>query len=252
MCENKPSDLYRSLGISIFGPLKSPLDNITDLSLETIIESEMLREIPIINSLLAIADFGINISDRYLAKKIIMFLKCINDRNLHSEPKFVKHRETILSDETKLNKEMELIYIMLDRFLELEKAQILANFYISFVNEEIDWTIFCELNSVLDRLILSDIQLLNKLYDKLRFDDEQNYTSEDYPPGYEFFPRGFIPYGEIENKIAFSRILSLGLAERELPQLQKSQVSADNNFRLYDCSISDYGVIFFENGFIHN
>jgi len=53
--------------------------------------------------------------------------------------------------------------IILDKTIDKSKARILANFFIAYVKGAISWSKFCELSEALDRLFVSDIQMLNRI-----------------------------------------------------------------------------------------
>lgn len=67
--------------------------------------------------------------------------------------------------------------LILQRAIDNEKAKILANLFRSFVNEDIDWYIFCDLSDVTDRLFISDLPALKKVYleNEIKYDVLDSY-----------------------------------------------------------------------------
>jgi hypothetical protein len=59
---------------------------------------------------------------------------------------------------------LDCLQLLLDRFIDVEKAQILSSFYRNYLLRKIDWKMFCELSDALDRIFLYDINALKIAY----------------------------------------------------------------------------------------
>ena len=60
--------------------------------------------------------------------------------------------------------ELGRVIILLNSNVEIKKSELLAMFYRSYINEEIDWSTFCEFSDITSRLFISDLQLLYEIY----------------------------------------------------------------------------------------
>ena len=67
-----------------------------------------------------------------------MFLNEIN-YGIVDESKRLKYQQKFLTDQKFRNQELEYILILIDRYINYEKPQMLAKTYLSYLQNEIDW-----------------------------------------------------------------------------------------------------------------
>lgn len=137
--------------------LKIALD---DFKEEPIVQG-ILDVLPVFEYLIPVFRTGVAVKDRFYLKKIVRFVKAIQDGTI-SEEDINKHRKTF--EKGKGGKEIETILLVLERFNDELKAEYLGKFYLAFLKGIIIWDEFCELTEVTDRMIMVDYEVLTRIY----------------------------------------------------------------------------------------
>lgn len=172
--------------------LTNTVTDLTELGIDSILDNDLFKEIPIVKTVIGVAKTLQNIHDRNLLCQMAAFISELNAGVLDPQ-KLLKYRQRIDSNPKLLEKELGRVIILLNNNIDLEKSKILARFYKSYVFEQISWETFCELTDVLNRSLLVDITLLIKIY------NNANYV---------------IP---VEQKYRIDRLVSLGLIQYKTP-----------------------------------
>lgn len=120
-----------------------------EMFLDTLLDDEVIRNIPIVKTIVGAVKGGIAIREVFLAKKILTFLKEFHSGQLDNSKK-----EAFLG---KLNsnpkfkeKVVEQVTILNDRFISVKKSVILSNLFKAHINDKFGWEEFCELGEHLD------------------------------------------------------------------------------------------------------
>jgi len=174
---NKEKDLGTSL-IETLG--KSELGKIVpdylDIGLDSQLAEGIFRELPIVRSMLAIYKTSLNIRDLILLKKIILFIKEVNNINEKERQKFLNKMSENKNYQRRVGEQL-LLY--LDRLDEIEKAPLLAKIFGEYIEGTIDQQQMKRLASGLDRALLADIIALKKfMIDKQPLARENFYGLE--------------------------------------------------------------------------
>jgi hypothetical protein len=121
---------------------------------------EILDAIPVAKSLHALYRAGNNISDRYFLRKLANFLL-----QLKQIPKYErdKYLDKIQHDQKERDKIGPTLIILLDRFDDLKKPELLARVFEAFMREEIDLETFRRMGSAIDKCFVSDLHKLENL-----------------------------------------------------------------------------------------
>lgn len=127
------------------------------------IGDEIIKEIPILKSIVSLVKIGINIREGNLLRQTQEFLSEFNRYGIQSE-KMEKYKRKLQEDPQMKMDELGRVLILLDRNVDLEKSKLLARFFGAYIDEDISWYDFCELNDILERLFLSDLEELRNAY----------------------------------------------------------------------------------------
>lgn len=138
--------------------------DIVESEIDSLSESEILKNIPIVKTVHSIAKISLAIRDRHFLKKVLIFIASFNQGTANSE-EIERRRKAAESNEKWLRREVELITIHLDRLDETEKSKITAAFYTEYINQNISWEDFREYLSVIERVFLQDFEQVLKLYE---------------------------------------------------------------------------------------
>lgn len=140
--------------------------DIAEVSIDDLIESEELKKIPIVNTVYGLAKTSLAIRDRFLLKKLLIFIKDLDQGNAKTE-EIEKRRKAAENNEKWFKKEVEFITIHLDRLDELEKTRITSFFYIEYINQRISFSQYREYLAIIERVFFQDFMQLLDIYDAL-------------------------------------------------------------------------------------
>ena len=146
-----------------------------ELGIDSILENDSLKEIPIIKTFLSIGKITKNIRERNLIKNLVIFLNELNSGNIDKE-KLNNHKEELRQDHKKAERELGRVLIILEQTIDNIKSSILGKLYKAYINQEIDWNLFVEFSEITNRLYVNDLSILllifnNQLSDTSNRDD---------------------------------------------------------------------------------
>lgn len=155
---------------SLFSGSKSIIADLSELGIDSLLDKEIVKDIPIISLFIGVKNTVQNIYGR---NALIQILKFINEFNSGTidEAKLEEYRRKINDDPKKAEKELGKIIIILSNNTE---SIILANFYRNYINGYISWDEFCELSEVLNLLFINDIKILEKIQNKKLAENEES------------------------------------------------------------------------------
>ncbi len=96
-------------------------------------------------------------------KQTLTFIKQFNSGSINQE-KLNKYRDMLNTDSKKAEKELGRVLIILNSTIDMEKSQMLANLYKSYINEKINWNQFCEFAEIIKMLFLNDFNIIDLIY----------------------------------------------------------------------------------------
>ncbi|MBR3133093.1 MAG: hypothetical protein IKG42_03360 [Clostridia bacterium] len=165
-------------------------DTLTDyleVGIDNFIEDGVLREIPIVKSIVSGLRIAKNIYDRNLLKQTITFLNELNNGTI-SKDRLIAYKTTIENNPQKCEDELGRVLLYLNSFMDKEKSIMLAKIFKAYIRQEIKWNEFCEYSEIISRFFIQDIETLKKIY----IDN-------------------IIIIDEFDNKYRLDRVASLGL-----------------------------------------
>ena len=134
-----------------------------ELGIDSILENEILKEIPIFKSLLSVGKISRNIRERNCLKNLAIFINELNSGNIDAE-KLRLHQEELKRNSKKAEKELGRILIILDQTIDNIKASILGKLYKAYINQVVDWDMFIEFSEITNRLYINDLKILALIY----------------------------------------------------------------------------------------
>ena len=212
------------------------IKDFAEISIDSIMEDGVIKNIPIVQLLLGVGKAGLNIRDRIIVKQTLVFLKEFKSGKI-SEEKYNEHKEQLSNDPKFADKELSVVIAFLSDIYEEKSSKIAARMYLSYINRDLCWEKFKELLEVNRRLFLDDLIALQSL-------SNDYYRSEEF---YHVHP--------IED-YRFSRLVALGLVigfdspterKRELERaLHRRDVRAPYSFSPYkkENQITELGELF--------
>ncbi len=156
--------LVSAYEITLFdSTLSGACSELAELGIDSLLDSEMYRSIPVVNLLVGIGKTAQNIHDRNLLKQTIQFINAFNEKSI-SQEKVDKYRKKLQSNTRYAEEELGRVIILLNSNIDLKKSELLGKFYHAYVDDKINWETFCELADITERLFMSDLELLYDVY----------------------------------------------------------------------------------------
>lgn len=158
------NDLVPALQESLFS---SAFENIgsdlLEIGIDSILHDGLLKDIPIVSTILGAGKVAQNVHDRNLAKQTAVFVNTFRTQGIIST-EIEKHVEKLLNNSKLLEQELGRVLIMLNENIDVVKSVYEAKFYAAFVKQHILWEDFCELCDITKRLFVSDIRKLKEAF----------------------------------------------------------------------------------------
>lgn len=144
-------ELADSLRKSISNDLSIIPNDFAELCFDKILSDGLLKDIPIVNFLVAFVKAGKSVKEYQFTKKILYFLNGISDIELTKRVRFMeKHGVNIGSR----------LILIIDKLDVDEKTKILATLFRSAIYEQIDKEMFLRLAFVVQNSFLEDLNFL--------------------------------------------------------------------------------------------
>jgi uncharacterized ubiquitin-like protein YukD len=137
----------------------SDLQNVTsDLAetfTDTLLTEGLLKEIPIIGTIIGLTKASISLNERLLIKKLIYFLSELKDINIEKRQQLIDQIE--VSEKSRVNVGERLLYII-DKCDDHITARYVAILFSAFLNEKIKYHEFLRGSTIIQKLFLHDLE----------------------------------------------------------------------------------------------
>jgi len=128
-----------------------------ELILDSLLENGTLKDIPVINSAFNLYKAGVEIRRNFLIKKIVNFLKELNEAPLDKRQKFIKEMDKKAGGKRLFG---ETILLLIDRAESLQKPLILGRLTKHLILGNISYEDTTRLSFIVDRAYVSDLNYL--------------------------------------------------------------------------------------------
>lgn len=206
-----------SFGESITTEVSGCITDFAEIGLDSVMEDGLLKEIPFLSTAISIYRIGQSVHERNHIAKLAAFLNRINERIL-SEDDRRRYQEKFRTNAKFRDRELEYILILIDRYINKDKAKLLATLYLAYLDEKIDWNRFAEFSEIIDRLLPADFDCL-----------------------FEFMCHGGVDLEKTKIEIAsVLRLLAVGFVSQEQPAVN-ALLGMDTPRDAMDYLITGYG-----------
>ena len=137
-------------------------ENIVEVGIDSLMENELVKSIPVVGTVFELAKFGLNLYARNLNAQLVTF---INEFNSGTVDKAVldKHKKA-LENTKSAEAELGRVLFLLNSNIDIDKSRYEAKFYRAYVYERISWEQFCELCDITNRLYIYDVDVLKETF----------------------------------------------------------------------------------------
>lgn len=150
---------------SLFNSSKDVISDYLEIGIDSLMNEGILKEIPIVNTIVGVLKIGKNVHDRNLLKQTLTFINEFNNNKI-SRDKLEQYKITIEYNPKRCEEELGRILLLLNNFIDKEKSIMLAKIFKAYIEKIINWNEFCEYSEIINRLFIQDINLLNMIYDE--------------------------------------------------------------------------------------
>ena len=166
------TSIERSLTDTIINSsLADMLADYAEIRLDELLTNDILREVPIFKTILAVGRIYGRVSDYFFIKKVLGFLAGLKD----VAPAKREAALAELSDKKQQRKWGEKILLLLDRMNDFEKPSLLARAFRALLEGRIDYVSFLRLSSAIDALDMTYVSALKALYSGSAVEPEEEH-----------------------------------------------------------------------------
>lgn len=170
-------NIETSLVLSIAkSDIKDIATDIAELSLDSVLDDGVIKDIPILGTLAKLYSAGKTIKEKIFEKKIIAFLRETEKVNSDQRDEFYQK----MSNNENLRKKIgEQILVIIEKIDDLEKPKLLGKLFKAFMEERISFEMFHRFATIISNCFLPDLRKLPIYKDKNQFDSFTSVSLEN-------------------------------------------------------------------------
>lgn len=153
----------KTLSLALSETLKSEsvdcISELAEVGLDSILKEGIFKELPIISTAVAIYKICGSIKERHNLKKLMVFLNEINN-GIADEQKRQEYQQKFSGNEKFRNQEIEYLLVLIDRYINYDKPQMLAKLYLAYLDGVIVWEELSMYAEIIDRFLILDYKML--------------------------------------------------------------------------------------------
>lgn len=135
--------------------------DITESLFDQLLQEGLLRDIPVVSSLVNLAKAGVDAANYLFLRKTIRFLLHLKDVPEEERRRFVDQLDT---DEKLKRRVGENLFLLLHRLDDMQKPELLGRIFRAFVVGKIDYVTYQKLSTTVDRIKVYSIPYLLEFY----------------------------------------------------------------------------------------
>jgi hypothetical protein len=145
------------------------LSNLGEVTLDNLLESGVLKEIPILGTIIGLSRSKMTIQDRLFTKKLLTFLFQLKDTNIEERKKQVDKIEKDSNYQTKVG---EKLLFIIDKCEDDEKARYIGKLFQCFIQEKINYDDFLRASRCIELTHLEDLKrFIKEKWDSLEMEE---------------------------------------------------------------------------------
>lgn len=150
-----------------------------ELFIDTVMEHEVLKEIPLAKTVVAVGSAFASMRDKANLLKLFVFLKEVHKGSVTEEER--KGFNDKLQQDAKWRKRaLEHVLLQIDRIHSVEKAEILGRLFMNHIRGAIDWPRFMSLSVCLENIHPDSFSFFEELSNRNWIIREQSFNDRDW------------------------------------------------------------------------
>jgi hypothetical protein len=146
---------------NVSSPAKNLVINTSELLVDKVLEDGLLKEIPIINTIISICKIPHSISDTILFNKLNIFLNDLKS----IDKKDIKKMMNKLENENFKIKVSSYVLELMNKADHPNKAKMIARVFVAYIEKEIDYEMLYRLNKIILHISSIDISKVRNIFD---------------------------------------------------------------------------------------
>tara|TARA_R110000744_G_C19158563_1_gene540225 strand:+ start:109 stop:732 length:624 start_codon:yes stop_codon:yes gene_type:complete len=134
--------------------------DLTEVVIDSVLEDGLLKDIPIVGTIVGLSKFGMKLQERILLSKVFNLLQQLDHTTIEERQAFLKKVE---SSETYNKKVGTALILILDKLSDLEKPTIIGKLFAAAIKNEIDYQTFLRISNIIENIFLPDLDYVKKL-----------------------------------------------------------------------------------------
>ncbi len=144
------SDLNK-LSESLINPSIDLAEDYAEMGIDSFINDEMLKEVPVVKTLVAVVKTGIAFKHRLFVKNFLVFLKELHSSGFNTS-KIEDFKNKFKSDSSYRKKVTEELLVIIESLNSVNKSKILGHLFLAYVDGVYTWERFIVLSHTLEKL----------------------------------------------------------------------------------------------------
>lgn len=184
----------------------------TEVALDSILDDGVLKDIPVIGSIVGLFKIGSSIKERHTIRKIAEFLNRLEDVTEEEKTAFLQR----LDQEKEGQDLFEKLLLLLERLDETLKARIVGNLFRMYIMDVFDRNLFLRCCMIVEKAFLAD---LISHYKQFSYRVGRGAIQEDVVQAYD---------DRMNSKLTKQNLVNLGVLDL-IPTLKRKQGSRSDS-----------------------
>lgn len=133
--------------------------DISEVGIDLLLDDGVLKDVPIVGTLVGLAKFGANVRDRLFLKKVLTFLIELKEVTPEQRKKMVDNIDSSKKYRVKVGE--KLLYVI-DACNDYEVSELVGTLFKSYLEEKITYDNFLKASAVLQKLGMDDFAWFKK------------------------------------------------------------------------------------------
>lgn len=153
--------------------LQSLTADFSEIVLDNFIDNEMLKEVPIIKSLVGIKKGYSQINEQLFLKKVMAFLS--QSKKIKAKQRCAMINKINNSKKYRVKIGEKLLYLI-DKCDDWEKSELLSVFFNAFIESKISYEDFMKIAKIIEKLTIIDL----KIFQKIVINNNDDFSNNDF------------------------------------------------------------------------
>lgn len=134
--------------------LQNIVSDFAELSVDSILQEGVLKDIPIVSTLISLTKVGISINDKLFLKKILYFINNIKDVPVETRKEMIEEIDGSEKFRVKIGE--KLLYII-ESSNDHENSELVSKFFRAFLENKIKYDEFLKCSEIIKKILIGDL-----------------------------------------------------------------------------------------------